>query len=546
MSQSVNRRDVLKCAALNGAVWIASTLCGEPLLRSQQAPASSPVAHTKSGRVQGYVDRGICVFKGIPYGADTATTRFRPPAAPPAWKDIRTTVEFGPRAPQPPGHAVQLFDSWPEEGPVGEDCLHINVWTPRVGAGKRPVMVWIHGGGYINYSSNSIAFDGVNLCRKGDVVVVSMNHRLNLFGHLYLGELGGEAYADSGNVGMLDLVLALQWVRDNISAFSGDPGNVLIFGQSGGGAKCATLMAMPSARGLFHKVVTESGQQLTGSRKQTATTNAKLVLNALNVTPDKIATLDQMPMNTLIAAAHFAHYYGPVTDGRSLPRDPFSPDAPPLSADIPMLMGNTHDETRLLIGGGDPATFTLTWETLPDKIQRAISQFIGTMKVGDIVAFYRNLYPSYSASDVFFAATTAFRSWPGQVIEAERRARQAEQQKCAPTWVYQLNWKTPVDGGKWGAPHALDIPLTFDNVAVSKSMAGDTPESYKMAGLMSDAWLHFAHKGTPAASSLPAWPTYDLKSRQTMIFDLPPRIESDPRGAERRFASQVEYIQPGT
>ena len=187
------------------------------------------------------------------------------------------------------GTALSSSISWPEEGSVGEDCLHLNVWTPRIGSGKRPVMVWIHGGGYINYSANSVAFDGVNLCRKGDVVMVSMNHRLNLFGYLYLGELGGEAYADSGNAGMLDLVLALQWVRDNIAAFGGDPGNVLIFGQSGGGAKCATLMAMPSAKGLFHKVITESGQQLTGSRKQTATGNAQLVLNALKVSPDKIA-----------------------------------------------------------------------------------------------------------------------------------------------------------------------------------------------------------------------------------------------------------------
>jgi len=507
----------------------------------------STIATTRTGRVQGYLDRGIEVFKGIPYGADTATTRFRAPKPAQSWSGVRDATAFGPRAPQPPGHDVRLFDSWPEEQPIGEDCLHLNVWTPAVGrGGKRPVMVWIHGGGYINYSANSVAFDGVNLCRKGDVVVVSMNHRLNLFGFLYLAELGGDAYADSGNAGMLDLVLMLKWVRDNIAEFGGDPDNVMIFGQSGGGAKCATLMAMPSAHGLFHKVISMSGQQLTGSRKSTATANALPVIGHLGLKPGAIGTIDAMPMETLIAVAHYAGYYGPVTDGRTLPRDPFSPDAPPLSADVPMIMGNTHDETRLLIGAADPSLFALDWKLLPAKIAQHVGSYIGDLDPIEIVAFYRKLYPDYSASDVFFAASTAFRSWPGQVIEAERRAAQAAKTGAAKTWVYQLDWKSPADGGKWGAPHALDIPLAFDNVDMSGSMCGTTPAARRMADIVSDMFLAFAHKSDPATPALPQWPTYDLASRNTMLLDLPPRVESDPRGAERRFAQQVHYVQPGT
>jgi para-nitrobenzyl esterase len=497
--------------------------------------------------VRGSIDRGIRVFKGIPYGADTAPRRFMAPIPPLPWIGIRNTTNFGPRAPQTATHGSlspgRGYHLPPELGPIGEDCLHLNVYTPGLRDGRnRPVMIYIHGGAYSSGSANNALYDGVNLCRRGDVVVVTLNHRLNLFGYLYLADIAPD-FEDSGNAGMLDLVLALKWVQDNIQEFGGDPKRVLIFGQSGGGAKCATLMSMPAAQGLFHRVITMSGQQITASRRETATARSLAVLKELNLPRNRIGELRTMPMEQLIRASHAAGYYGPVKDGRTLKRDPFDPDAPPLSAAIPMILGNTHDETRLLIGGGDPSTFSLTWEALPAKFGQ-ITQFLGNLKPDDVVRQYRAMYPAYSASDVFFAATTAFRSWRGQVIEAERRA--AQPAGVAPTWVYELDWRTPVGGGKWGAPHTLDIPLTLDNVEAADGMTGNGPEATQLAGLMSDTWIAFARTGNPNHKGLPAWSPYNLAARSTMSFTPQPRLVEDPRGNERRLIEQVPYTQPGT
>ena len=280
-----------------------------------------------------------------PLRADTSRRRFLPPVAPEPWTGVRDAIEFGPVAPQPGGRVVS------------EDCLHLNLWTPGLqDNARRPVMVWFHGGAYSGGTSNVIETDGARLSRGGDVVVVTVNHRLNAFGYLYLAELGGPDLADSGNVGQLDLVLALQWVRDNISAFGGDAGNVTIFGHSGGGAKCATLMAMPAARGLFHRVATHSGQQITASRPTTATTHARALVTALGLSDVRVDELRRLPMEQLVKVSRAPAYLGPVTDGRALPRDPFDPDAPPLSAHIPMMLGNTTTSPTL-IGRGDPSLF---------------------------------------------------------------------------------------------------------------------------------------------------------------------------------------------
>ena len=543
----MNRRQLLQNSAL---------LASSSLLPKNLFAQTAPIATTTSGRVRGFTDQNILVFKGIPYGDDTAKHRFQPPAKPTPWPGVRDCLAFGPQAPQPI-HAREgrsTFSPLDEASPVNsEDCLRLNLWTPALrDQRKRPVLVYIHGGAYSSSSPNGPVYDGVRLVKRGDVVVVTLVHRLNLFGYLYLAEIASpelkEVFADSGNVGQLDLVLALQWVRDNIAEFGGDPSRVLIFGQSGGGAKCATLMSIPSAHGLFHRVMTMSGQQLTATVPEHATATAQAVLKALNLPAANLADIrdpNKVPMEKLVAAIRAGRYFGPVHDGRTLPHDPFSPEAPAISADIPMILGNTHDETRLLIGASNPALFSLTWEQLPAELEH-YRQFLGDLKTEDIVSDYRQWYPAYSPSDVFFAVTTAFRSWHGMVIESERRAAQK-----GPTWVYNFTWKSPADSGKWGAPHTIDIPFAFDNLelaAPTLSADGVRPsaEAQQLASQYADTLINFARTGDPNHPNLPHWPRYDLTHRPTMLWDNPARVEDDPRGNERKLIEQAPYLQPGT
>jgi para-nitrobenzyl esterase len=527
----VGRRLALRTLAAAGA---GAFVTGGLVRRVHARRADAPIATTTAGRIRGIADGDLKIFKGVRYGADTAARRFLPPRSAEPWTGVRDAVEFGPVAPQPGmrGRAMS------------EDCLHLNVWTPGLrDSGRRPVLVWFHPGGYSGGTSNEPEADGARLSRRGDVTVVTVNHRLNAFGHLFLAEVGGDEFADSGNAGILDLVLALTWVRDNIAEFGGDPGNVTIFGQSGGGAKCATLMAMPAARGLFRRVLTMSGQQITASRVSTATKHADQLLAALDLPRDRVRQLQSLPMEELVRVSRAPAYLGPVKDGRSLPRDPFDPDAPPLSADIPMILGNTAGETRTLIGRGNPALFDLTWETLPAALE-ANSPFMGDLDRRDVIARYRAWFPAYSPADVFFASTTASRSWRGQVIEADRRAAQAQ---AAPhTWVFQFDWRTPIDGGRWGAHHGLDVPFVFDTVSLVPEKVGTGNDAVRLASRMSGMLLAFARSGRPDAPGLPSWPAYDLSRRATMVFDTTIRVVDDPRGHERRLFAQVPYVQPGT
>ena len=487
------------------------------------AQTAGPVGRTTAGKVRGYLDGPIKAFKGVRYGAPPA--RFQPPGSPVPWTDILPATDYGPGSPQRS-----------DEPHTAEDCLFLNLWTPGLDAGKRPVMVYIHGGAYSNGSGSSPLYDGRRLAERGDVVVVTLNHRLNAFGYLYLHRLA-PGFEDSGNAGMLDLVLALTWVRDNIAGFGGDPGKVMLFGQSGGGAKIATLMAMPAAAGLFHRAATMSGQQLTASGPGNATRRAQALLAALNMTPQQAALA---PAEKLVDALATTDpvigsgglYMGPVLDERSLTRHPFYPDAPPQSAGVPMMIGNTHDETRGLIGKSDPSTFSLTWDELPARL---IPQMRVDIDPDLVVATYRRLYPAYSPSDVFFAATTAARSWRAAIVEAELRAEQG-----SPAFAYQLDWKSPADGGKWGAPHTLDIPLVFGTLDDPGSITGTASDARAVSTAMQDAFLAFARTGDPG------WTPYSLPSRQTMIFNAVSALADDPRGEERRLFAKVPFVQQGT
>jgi para-nitrobenzyl esterase len=510
----------------------ATTLGALLLPGVTHAARRAPVVGTASGRIRGFIADDLMVFRGIRYGADTAPRRFQPPEPPAAARGVLDAREFGAASPQPGSEPNQ-----------SEDCLFLNVMAPREKSAKsRPVIVYLHGGAYSTGSGSSPLYDGSQLCRDGDVVVVTVNHRLSLFGYL---ELPG--FPDSGNAGMLDLVLALRWLRDNVGAFGGDPDCITLLGQSGGGAKIATLMAMPAAAGLFHRAVTMSGQQLTASGPLHARGRTQVLLDKLGIDATHSADLARLPASDLLRAhagtvdpyiGRGSLYMGPVLDDRSLTRHPFYPDAPAQSAAIPMMIGNTHDETRSLIGRADPTTFDLTWDALPARLEAEMRvDILGST----VVAEYRRLYPHYSPADVFFAATTAGRSWRAAVVEAELRAAQG-----SPAYAYQLDWRAPADGGKWGACHTLDIPLMFGTLTAPGSLTGTGAGARRVSATMQQALLAFARGGDPNYSGLARWQAYTLPQRATMVFDVASRLVNDPRGAERQLFARVPFIQQGT
>jgi para-nitrobenzyl esterase len=531
----MNRRDSLKLLSAAAGFMAAPAL----------AKTGKPAVMTRAGPVSGQTKAGVDVFLGLRYGQDTGKARFQPPVKPEPWIKPYLADHYGAAAPQG-GKA----DDWGQS----EDCLFLNIWTPQASDRKRrPVMFYIHGGAYNTGSGGSPLYDGTNLSLRGDVVVVTINHRLNAFGYLYLARLEHEItgaagpLAFSGNCGQLDIHLALEWVRDNIAAFGGDPDCVMVFGQSGGGAKIATMMATPAAKGLFHRAATMSGQQVTASGPGNATQRATAFLAALGLKSDAegLAQVQALPTADLVKALKATDpvigkgslYFGPVLDETVLFRHPFWPDAPAQSAAIPMMIGNTHDETRAFLGG-DPHNFELTWAELPAKLPPQYRVDIDPYLVIDT---YRRLYPHMSPSDVFFAATTAGRSWRGAVEELEARAKTG-----AVTYAYQVDWKTPKNDGRLGAPHTIDIPLVFRTTAVPGSITTDSADARKMADLFSDAFIAFARSGSPQTSALPEWKSYTLDKRETMLMDLPPQLANDPRGEERKLFAKVPFIQQGT
>ncbi|MFC3443266.1 carboxylesterase/lipase family protein [Sphingobium rhizovicinum] len=490
------------------------------------AARGDPVVATRNGRIRGTSEGGLHIFRGVRYGQDTAPRRFRAPAPPEPWRDIQRATAFAPSCPQKGQQAA-----------TSEDCLFLNIWTPGLEpAARRPVMLYIHGGAYSNGSVVDPLNDGRHLAGR-DVVVVTVNHRLNALGYLYLARLDPR-FADSGNAGQLDLILALRWVRDNIAAFGGDPGNILVFGQSGGGAKIATMMAMPAAKGLFHRAITMSGQQVTASGPLNASRRTAAYLAKLGVSPDHLDPLLTMPVERLIDGLDVQDpilggglYMGPVLDMRWLDRHPFWPDAAPQGNAIPMMLGNTRDETRAFINPDGPLIAGLNWGNLPARIAGELRMDLSPEW---IVAQYRAHHPDWSAERIFYAATTAGRSWPGQVIEAEARAR-----ADAPTWVYQVDFQSPTQPRR-GAPHTMDIALAFGTLDAPGSFTGTGAGARSASAAMMDRFLDFAHRGDPG------WNQYRLDRRTTMIFDVESGMADDPRGWERRLFARVPYIQPGS
>jgi para-nitrobenzyl esterase len=505
---------------------------------SGDARVATPAVATRLGRVRGYVDSDIHVFKGIAYGAAThGERRFMPPVPPAPWSEVRDAFEYGDQSPQITGSGrTKLFRSWRVDTGQSEDCLRLNVWTPSLRDGKkRPVMVWFHGGGFSSLNGSSRAYEGTRLTRRGDVVVVTLNHRLNVFGYLYLAGLGDSRFERTGITGQLDLIAALEWVRDNIEEFGGDPDNVMIFGESGGGAKVCTLLAMPAARGLFHRAAVQSGPMLSGVTPERATGAAVALLEALGLRAKDVHKLLELPVDALVnayaklATTRYARSFAPVVSG-DLPRHPFDPDAPALSAEVPLIVGFNKDETSLFVT--DNAIFELDWAALPARITSAYRK----LDAPALISRMRELRPNANATQVYFAITTAVMMGANSIRIAERKAAR----KAAPAYLYQVQWETPVEGGRFGSPHAVEIPFVFDTVGASASMVGEDPTApQKLAEQMSEAWLAFARTGNPNTAAIPDWPAYDVQRRATMVFDTQSRVVDDFRSHERQLFESV-------
>lgn len=526
-------RSIVRALALGALMALA--LCG--CAPGSVSEAAAPQAITAYGAVRGKLDDGIAVFLGIPYGADTADHRFQRAAAPQAWDGVRDALTYPDTSPQVE-LAGELFASWDPKPrpPQSENMLGLNIWTPAADAARRPVMVWLHGGGFTAGYGSSRVFEGTRLAQKGDVVVVTLNHRLNLLGYLYLAGLpGGDIYPDSGNVGMLDLVMALEWVRDNIAAFGGDPGNITIFGESGGGWKVSTLLAMPEAEGLINRAIVQSGSARYARTPEQATADARVALDALGVAPDNLEALKTIPTQKFaetMAALESTmalppNFFMPVTDGRALPSDPFGEAAPATARNVPMLIGSTADEFSLFFLG-IPDTASLTFEALPGLLEFAVPE----PYIPAVIAGYRALLPNAAPYEILVAIASDRAFTADAVAQAGLKAAQGG----APVWLYQFDWKTPVMDGRLGAMHALETGFVFDNLQKSVSMIGDVTQAQPVADMMSDSWLAFARTGDPSLPSLPAWPAVGPGAVSAMHFDTAPHVENG------YFAPEAEIL----
>ena len=487
------------------------------------ASSSVAVAQTANGKVAGYIQDGVTIFKGIPYAK---ANRFEAPVQADSWEGIRSCRQYGPVSPQGArsgwaNDEIAFAFNW-NDGVQGEDCLRLNVWTPALDSRKRPVMVWLHGGGYSAGSGQELpSYDGTSLAFAEDVVVVSINHRLNVLGFLDLSAYG-ETYAKSANAGLLEIVASLKWVRDNIAAFGGDPSNVTIFGQSGGGGKVTTLLATPCAKGLFHKAIVQSGSMLRTmeskySRKIGIATVRNLGLDASSI--DKIS---EVPYGELLAAgekaiaqvkaeadrdgvASFIFGWAPTVDGAVLPSQPFDPQAPAISAEIPMIIGTTRHE------------FSMT-TYVPALRNAGREEVIGILKgrYGEgterFLELFAKAYPGSKPADML-DADFVFR--PGAIEQALRKSLQG----AAPVYMYMFNWESPVLDGILRSTHCMEIPFVFNNADRHASMTGGGAQAMELASKMSHCWAEFARCGKPSAEGLPEWEPFEAEKRAVMFFD---------------------------
>jgi para-nitrobenzyl esterase len=522
------------------------------------ASSSSPIAKTGAGSIEGLARGGIFAFLGVPYGAPTGgTARFMPPRPPAPWTGVRAAKTYGDSCPQvplglspfakkrppdeppPPPSPMQkqlaaLFSRNRFDQPQSEDCLVLNLWTRAPDSAKRPVMVWLHGGGFAVGSGSSPAYDGARLAEREDVVVVTINHRLNVFGHLYLGEIGGDAFASSGNVGMLDVVAALEWVRDNVAGFGGDPGNVTIFGESGGAGKVSVVCAMPAAKELFHKAIMQSGPCLQIADRARGTAIARQLLQDLGLSAQQLGELQRMEAATLAAAAAAAEIkvvprvlgFGPqglipLVDGVVLRHHPFDSVAAPESAQVPFMVGSTKDEATLFVG-----PFPQWGQFTEAEVVELLKPIAGA-RARQGFDLYKKLHPADSPSYLLVDLITDFWMRQSANTVATLKAKQAG----APVFVYVLEWEV---NRELRSPHGTDVCLVFDTIGASPAIAA-AENAQAVADQMSSAWAAFARTGAPASPKIPRWPAYSLRTRSNLLFNVTSRVVDDYGRQAREF-----------